>query len=504
MRSSHWLNAGLGKGLMGVVAGVLCLCGTANLSLAQSNGGKPGDATAQRDPKKFEKRDLVIFRTGNKVEGMILEETDTTIKMIVVIAGIQSTTTYNKSDILEIKKDAFKPEPAKEDEKKSEEKKPDAPVAATDPMEIVDTKGNKIPEGNLKIYAVTFGGEFGRDLSQTPLKEIVDDMARVQPDVIIVRFDHAFAQYGQGTVDFDQKGQEQYDRLEKARELDTMLMDRINLSGDFKKKPRCVAWVKKALGGAAFLPFTFPEIYFTSDGFHGGIGGLDHMFDGVGDDVVREKQRSLRLARARGLCEKGGHDSRIMTAMSRSDYILSYRIVGGKAEFLEGKLPPDAEWYVLKDDGKDDRADSIQDVIRMKGNDYLTLDAKTAFDIGFSKGTADSMDELLQKMGIERNYSLVKNRAGDTFREWSKSVGKAESDIERLIRQFRGIQVQGTYQERTAARGRQKTLLRQIQAIAKVYREAINPRQVGDPDGLIDQIEIAISRIETAQRLDRP
>lgn len=503
MRSSNWLNARLGKGLLGMVASVLCLCGTAQLAMAQSSGDKPGDKTAQRDPKKFEKRDLVIFRTGSKVEGMILEETDTTIKMIVSIAGIQSTTTYNKADILEIKKDAFTPEPSKDDAK-PEDKKPEAPAATTDPSEVVDTKGNKIPEGNLKVFTVTFGGEFGRDLSQAPLKEIVDDMVRIQPDVIIVRFDHTFSQYGESTVDFAQMGQQHYDRLEKARELDTMLMDRINLSGDFKKKPRCVAWIKKALGGAAFLPFTFPEIYFTTDGYHGGIGGLDRMFDGVGDDVVREKQRSLRLARAKGLCEKGGHDSKIMTAMSRGDYILSYRIVGGKAEFLEGKLPPDAEWYVLKDDGKDDRADSIQDIIRMKGNDYLTLDAKTAFEIGFSRGTADTLDELLSKMGIERNYSIVKHRGADTLKDWSKAVSKAEADIERLLRQFRGIQVQGDYNQRTAARGRQKTILRQIQSIAKIYREAINPREVGDPDGLIDQIEIVISRIETAQRLDRP
>ena len=96
--------------------------------------------------------------------------------------------------------------------------------------------------------------------------------------------------------------------MDKVRELDTMLADRVNLGGEFKTKPRMVAWVNKATGGAAFFPFLFKEIYFTSDGKMGGLGALESMFGGVGDEAVRQKQRSLRLGRAKGLAAKGGHD----------------------------------------------------------------------------------------------------------------------------------------------------------------------------------------------------
>ncbi|MBY0261486.1 MAG: hypothetical protein K2Q20_04045, partial [Phycisphaerales bacterium] len=368
------------------------------LALAQS--GKP-DAGKQGDQPKVDiakavKKDLVIFRSGRQVEGVILSETATELKFLVIVGTLKSEATYAKSDILEIKKDAFKPDggDAKKDEKSPADKKAgddqdEFKAEPIDPSALVDTAGKPIPAGNLKVYVVNFGGEFGRDLSRTPLKKVMDEAAVMKPDLLIVRFDHTFSLNGEERDDWE-LGRGDYDQLEKARELDTMLGDRLATDPAFKNT-KSVAWVKKAMGGAAFLPFTFQDIYFTSDGHHGGIGGLERMFAGMGDQVVREKQRSLRLGRAKGLAAKGKHDERIMAAMSDGRYILSYRMDGGKAELLM-RMPESPDEILLKDDGavNPDRADIMQDIIRLKGNDYLTLDSKTAFDIGFSRGTADS------------------------------------------------------------------------------------------------------------------
>lgn len=482
------------------------------LALAQS--GKP-DAGKQGDQPKVDiakavKKDLVIFRSGRQVEGVILSETATELKFLVIVGTLKSEATYAKSDILEIKKDAFKPDggDAKKDEKgsdKAADDKDDFKAEPVDPKALVDTAGKPIPPGNLKVYVVTFGGEFGRDLSRTPLKKVMDEAAAMKPDILIVRFDHTFSLYGEERDDWA-LGIGDYDQLEKARELDTMLGDRLATDPAFKNtKP--VAWVKKAMGGAAFLPFTFQDIYYTSDAHHGGIGGLERMFGSMGDQVVREKQRSLRLGRAKGLAAKGKHDERIMAAMSDGRYIMSYRMDGGKAELLM-RMPESPDEILLKDDGavNPDRSDIMQDVIRLKGNDYLTLDAKTAFDIGFSRGTADSVDELLSKMNVTRNYSVIKNNTGRIFGAWGKEIARAETDIERLLRAYRSVEVKppAGYKERTAARGQQKAFLRQTQSIADRYREAINPQRVGDADGIISQINIIIDRIDQAQRLDRP
>jgi hypothetical protein len=497
----RWMKAGL----LGAAVGLGIGLGAATPVLAQGTTDKP------KDLSKLEKKDQIIFRNGNKVDGVVLSETPTEVKFLVIFSGsMRQETSYLKSEILEIKRDAYKP--AAKDDKKGDEKKDDKKDDAKDddktdfvpPGQIVDVNNKAIPPGTLKVYVVTFGGEFGRDLSKTPMKAVMDDIAAVQPDILVCRFDHTFGRYGEQKADY-MLGMSEYDTLETARELDTLLMDRIR-SDSRLQNVRPVAWIKKALGGAAFLPFTFQEIYYTSDALHGGIGGLERMFGNRGDDVVREKQRSLRLARAKGLAEKGGHDSKIMMAMSRGDFVLSYRMIGGQAELLE-RMPQSPDEVLLKDDGpvNPSNRDNVRDILTMKGNDYLTLDAKTAFEIGFSKGTADSFDELMSKMNITRNYAQVKNNSRKTLATWSKEIGKAEGDVERLLRQYREIEVKapGRYEQRTAARTQQKSTLRKIQSIMEVYKEAINPARVGDADNVISDINVAIDRIDTQQRLDR-
>lgn len=505
---STWRSA------MGLTAAAMIVaCGVAGFAPAMAM--QPADKTNEKlDYSKAEKRDSIIFNNGNKVEGIIIEETDASVKFLVIVGTLRSEATYNKADILDIKRNEFAP--AAKDEKKDEKKeetKPEMAAAATptDDLTIVDRDGKAIPPGTTKIYVVEFGGEFGRDISKTPMKLLVDDIARIQPEVLIVRFNHdRFVQDGQ-EIDFMHEGSEGqvYQQLETAGELDTLLGNRIRDDPAFKVKPRQVAWIRTALGGGAFMPFVFPEIYFTSDGYHGGIGGLDFLFKGVGSEVAQRKQQSLRLARAIGLAEKGGHDKRIMRAMTWSAYVLSYQIVGGQVKYLEDKMPEGPEWFLLKDDGivEESHRDTAADRVRMKGNDLLTLDAKTAFDIGFSKGTADNLDELLSKMGITRNYAIVKNKGGQILRAWHVDVIKAEGDMRKLIRDYQGVEVKapGQYEQRTAARGQRKGYLRQMQSIVEKYRESLDPRNMGTPDAdqFLNQLDVLISQIDTAQKLDR-
>jgi hypothetical protein len=494
---------------MGAAAMALSvLGGGAVLGLAGPAMAQTGATKDAPDYSKMQKRDLIVFTSGNQVEGVVLSETDTQVHFLLMIGGIRSETTYDKSTILEIKRNEFKPKETKDGDK-SEVKDESAPVISSSSGNSyehpVDDKGKPIPAGATKVYIMNLTGEFGHDVSNTPMKEAMDDVVKAQPDVLIVQFNNDYSLYGKETQDYGIDIY-QYDVLEKARELDTLLMNRINTGGEFKKKPHVVAWINKALGGAAFLPFTIPDIYFTSQGRLGSMGVMEALFASMGDQVFRQKQRSLRVGRAKGLCAEGGHDERIMSAMSWGEYILSYRIVGGKVEFYEG-MPPGPDWFLLKDDGAINEAhrDTLQDRVRLKGNDFLTLDAPTAFNIGFSKGTADSVDDLLAKMGITRNYAIMKTKSPEIWKDWSRNIDKAESDVARLIREFRAVEVKppAQYEQRTEARGRRLRLLEQIKSIVKVYREAINPQKVGSPDGLIDQLDVIIDRIKTEQTLDR-
>jgi hypothetical protein len=479
-------------------------------SWAQSDKDKSKDTTkdASKDTK-VETLDQLIFRNGNKVEGKILAETETTLTMKVVFQGISSETVYQKAEILEIKRGAIKVTPKKDadkdkdadntDDKKAEDA---AKGGDADENKIVDKDGKAIPAGNLKLYFVPLTGEYGRDLSFVSLEQIIDDIKLRQPDVIVFKFDFEFGIHGEHLKDFDITGDaDAWGQLETATDMAEVFFRRLE-SADFPKKPRTVAWIKRAMGGAAFFPCSFPEIYFTKEGIHGGIGGLEILSKGVGDEVAQEKQRSLRLARAKGLAELGGHDPRFVEAMTRRDYWLSYKIEGGKAVLKESR-PDSPEWILLKDDGQEERADSSADIMRMQYNDYLTFNATNAKLLGWSKGTADSVDDLLFRMGIDRNFSILKTKAPRLLTARSGDIRKAETNLRSLIDKYQRVRVRdpGGYRERTAARGQRISILKEMISIIKRFEKEINPATL---PGYPGQLENVITRLELEQRNYRP
>jgi hypothetical protein len=202
----------------------------------------------------------------------------------------------------------------------------------------------------------------------------------------------------------------------------------------------------------------------------------------------------------------GGHDTKIMRAMSRTDYVLSVKFVNGKPVFLE-RMPEGADELLLTDDGKDANQDIMQDIVRLKGNDSLMLDSATAVRIGLAKGIADTLDDLMFAMGYNRGFVTAKARGDTILQEWSKSVSKAEQEFYRLWREYGRVEVKapGGYSERTAARGQQKRILQEISSQLERFKEAINPRRIrGAPEGWMSEIRLMINQIEQAQRLDRP
>jgi hypothetical protein len=162
---------------------------------------------------------------------------------------------------------------------------------------------------------------------------------------------------------------------------------------------------------------------------------------------------------------------------------------------------------LLKEDATEDESlrDTLEDRIRFKGNDWLTLNAERALKLGLSRGTADSVDEIAFDLGIHRNYMLVKGRADRILAQWSEDVTKAEEQFQNLWRDFGEIQVNGaTANERNQQRGRQMGVLRRIQNLLKDYKEAINPRAIrGAPDNWETQIEIMMEQIKQQIRVDR-
>jgi hypothetical protein len=441
-------------------------------------------AAAQTQDKD---KDTIIFKNGRVVQGKILKETDTEVEFEVDVAGIKSKTTYKKDDLLSVTKGegaaAAEETPAATDPKTTaaEAKK----VEAADP-------------GAPKVYVLELEGWFGEDISQTPLRKAVDDAKRMEPDylIIVMNNDWSATRFGE-LGDIPEDSEKFFDQIFRAVDMAPVFTEEIPR---WTKPPKVVFWVKKAMGGASILPLSCDTIYFASDAKMGGIGGLSKMFGSRGTVRTREKQRSLRLTTAEGIAIKGGHDPVLVRAMARDDYILSVKFEGGKPVYLE-RLPESPDELLLTDDGEGHNEDDIAALARGEGNDVLTLKADLAYKLGISKGTVDSLNDLLFNLGIARNHQMLKGQSAMVLKNWTNGLENARRELVRLWDAYQEIQVTGDYPERQQARNKQKSTIKKMQDIEKRFEEALNPWQVGVPN--YNQLEEILRQIELAQMQDR-
>lgn len=481
--SRRW-GRGFGGGASALLACVLGL-GAA--------GAMPGAAWAQPvkpEAAPVQATDQVIFNNGRIVEGKVLEETASKVKMIVVMGGLSVETTYEKSEILSIKRDAIAPKATDAAAQTKTGLKPASKAAAPT---------NPVADG-AKVYTIHLKGWFGEDISQTPIREAVQDAKQYEPDylVIIMENDWDRSHFG-GMGDIPDDAQGLFDQLFRAEDMDPIFTGEI--PREWSKQPKIVFWVKRAMGGAAFLPLICKDIYFSSEGKLGGIGGLENIFGSTGDEVVREKQFSLRLGHAEGMAITGGHEPKLIRALARTDYVLSVGFEGGKPVFYEGMPRADRGEILLTDDGKEANGDTIQALARGEGNDNLTLNADLAYKIGLSEGTVDTFEDLMRELGIARTYTRIEGKSDEIQKDWREGLEKAKREAKRIWSDYGQVQVGGDYGERQAARGRQLRLLADLEKILKRYEEAINPGQLEVPG--ISDIGVIRERIRLEQMRDR-
>ncbi len=430
-----------------------------------------------------EELDQIIFRDGRIIKGIIDEETDKSVSMFVVVGSIKgaSATVYDKENILSVIRGTGKKTPeADHSNHKMDEH-------ATTTRDAADRPGKKV------IYHIKLDGWFGRDINVTPLKQAVDAAKKYNPDYLLIEVDNRWEQFGQDLGD----DRANFDEFSIADKLEPVL--RQDLQTHWENPPEVVVWVKNAMAGAAFIPFFSPNVYFSSDGRMGGIGNLGGMFGSMGDEVVRDKQESLRLGRAEGMANANGYDPRIIKAMTMKEYVLYYTMDGGRPVYYNEPVPG-AE--LLTDDGKDENADTMQAQVRSEGNDVLTLRAELAQKLGISKGTADTTEDVLFYLGVLDNYDLIEDKAERIMTRWSKTIDRLERNIPRMYREYEEIEVNGTYNERKRARGARINLLKKIISQIERYEESLQFADIEIPP--VAQLRTMVEQHRLEQLADRP
>lgn len=437
-----------------------------------------------------DEKDRLLLNNGQIIEGELISEGADTVRFRVMIAGISAETDYKRSDILKIER-AEKAPPAPENAASS------APVARAPAF-----TDNLAPSGSQKVYFMELKGWFGTEIYMPPVRDAVKDARKHEPDYLVVIVNNAWERYGGlqklKSDDHDFQG------LMLAREFDPILTDEIR--NEWEKQPRLVFWVKQAMGGAAFIPYLSRDIYFHSEGKMGGIGGADIMFEGRGDEVVRDKMVSLYTATARGLAIKGGHDSRIARAMTEFEYVLSVAFPG---PVYHERYPEPGE-ILLTDNGRlESEADTVEQLARGEGNDVLTLNADWALRLGISRGTANDEATLLDEMHISRTAQTTYGRSNEIFASWRDGVNSYGRKLTTLLRDLDDVRVEepGGFNERKAARAKQIRIIGDILRLIERYGPCVrygmeNPGVNGNHEQLAMQLRLRRTRLTIEQKLD--
>ncbi|MCX5688696.1 MAG: hypothetical protein NTV94_02705 [Planctomycetota bacterium] len=457
-----------------------------------------GTALAEPQPAKDaaadEGPDMLIFKDGKVFKGTVISETATTVKFKGKVSGLDFETEYSKADILSIKKG----------ERKADGAAAADPKTGMKPVEPAKKDVAAVPasnDGKVKYYWVELHGELGSQISETPLREAFRDARQMGADTIILDYQPVWklnerSPLPELTANFDEMF-----RAERIAEIFTD-----DVKKDWTKQPRIVMWVKDAMGGAALLPIVCKELYFKSDARMGGLGNLGGMFGGMGDEIVRKKQESLRLGHAEGWCIAGGYDFRLIRAMCYREFVLSYRTVDGKVEMFEG-YPSNAGEELLTDDGKEQNQDTVDDILRGGGNDVLTINARLAEILGLSRKTVDSKDDLLAAMDIAINSVELKGRAKAIMKDWDSGVEGTKRQLIDLIEKYRDVRVQppADFSARSKARGQQRSILENMVRLIKgKFSEGLSPRWLGEngipPEA---QLNIMLEQIKIQQTKDK-
>jgi len=487
-RTLSHLVAGLS---MSVATGVLAVgIAMPTAAIARPLASASEAATFTIDVAKVGDKVTIKLKDGRTVIGEIISIDERVVKIKQKTSSLVATIEYSRTEIDSIAVTlASGPNTAPVEN-------PSAPSSAPAPGKSAGSDAKNPYASNNSppsFYFVPFTGEFGRRVCATPLKDVLADAKRASPDYLVFEFNCDFSFDGKaGTEDSRQIFLTWNRGMSVATEMSTLMTDAIRDDKSWVKKPKVVGWVRRALGPSALLPLALKDLYYSSDARHGGIGYLDFLFSGI-DESVRQKQISLREGAVKGLGNKGGFDERIVLAMTKTTYVLSLSMVGGKPELHENRTGDET----LTDSGLGGERDTIEEIARGTANDTLTLNAQMASKLGIAKGIADSNDELFFELGVARDAKVIEGKAGKIFDAWQRGVDRAERDIPELLEKADTIEIRGnTPAERNQARGQQLGHLNRVRDLVKKYAEVLRDegeQLLGDLNKRIELLRQQIS-----------
>jgi len=300
--------------------------------------------------------DKLILKDGKVIEGTIINEVEGYIWIKYSVAGIEQTTMFEPNQITKIDRDS----PVSPAAAVGGDAGDKAPAALNgDPIK----PGANVRPGTPKAAVITLGET--RDDKQGDMVGIF--MTAYALDTMMPMLEEEVGSDGTGVV------------VLRFNSGGGALLEIIKISDAihqrYKKKFRTVGWIDSAISAAAMSAHTLEELYFTNKANYGACTGFNGgTFKAISGPLL---ERVLYMMER--ISAQGGYDPLIMRAMQIQQPLSCTRLPDGTVK-----------WFGDATSGE---------ILVNRETEILTFNAETALQVGFSKGTASTINELTKAMG---------------------------------------------------------------------------------------------------------
>lgn len=183
-------------------------------------------------------------------------------------------------------------------------------------------------------------------------------------------------------------------------------------------KGKTIAYVKtKAISAGALIALACNELYMKPNTTIGDCAPITYGEEGP--KVLGEKFQSPLRAKFRTLAKRSGYSETLAESMVTAEMVVYEVVFPDKTVYLDQQAFDD-----LPD--KEKKKIVSKKTVVAKG-ELLTMDDTEAHDLGFSKMSAASIEEVLKKQGIE-NYEIINFKTS-----WSESLGRFIGTISPIL-----------------------------------------------------------------------
>lgn len=336
-------------------------------------------------PARALAEDVIVLKDGTKVTGFITDEKPEFVWVQVKFGEMKKPRLVQRSDIKEI----IREKPAQ-----TEATNGATTTNAAGGSGKVDGKDGKKDEesrpalntGAARVAVISQEEMVGPFMNADAFKHSLSLIPRDEkPDIVIMRINS-----GGGAL------------IEVPK-----LMDLVQK--DLKPNYRSVAWIESAISAAAMTAMNMEEIYMMKRGNLGGAVGFRMTGPGKAE-AIKDAGLEQVIGLGEQIAKNGRYDPLVIRAMQ---------------EFLPLSANIDQDGRVTW------QADEKGQYLVNRKDRILTLNADDALKFRISKGTADTLPELLSLMGVQE-YVLVGEKANEYMVEFRENVQKAQVEINEL------------------------------------------------------------------------